>query len=154
MAIDEFDRRLLALLQEDSTLSVADLSARVGLSATPCWRRVQKLEAEGYIRKRVALLNRRKLNVGITVFIAIRTSKHTADWLDSFSRAVSDLPEIIDLYRLSGDIDYLARAVVPSIEAFDALYKRLIARIELSDVTSMFAMEEIKSTTSIPLDYV
>lgn len=154
MALDEFDRKILALLQQDSTLSVADLSAKVGLSSTPCWRRVQKLETEGYIDRRVAILNRKKLNVGITVFIAIRTNKHSADWLENFSRVMSDQPEILDLHRLSGDIDYLARAVVPSIEAFDALYKRLIQRIELSDVTSMFAMEEIKSTTAIPLDYV
>jgi Lrp/AsnC family transcriptional regulator len=151
--LDPFDRKLLALLQEDAARSVGDLAALVGLSSTPCWRRIQRLEAEGLIRKRVALLDRQRLNVGITVFIAVRTSRHTAAWLEEFSRAVVDLPEIIDLYRLSGEIDYLMRAVVPDIAAFDALYKRLIQRIELSDVTSMFAMEEIKSTTAIPLGY-
>ncbi|MDJ1159343.1 Lrp/AsnC family transcriptional regulator [Chelatococcus sp. SYSU_G07232] len=151
--MDTFDRRILAALQGDATLSIAELAERAGLSPTPCWRRIQRLEEAGVIRRRVAILDRDKLNVGVTVFIAVRTSQHTAAWLDRFHAAVADIPEIVDVHRLSGEIDYLLRAVVPDIRAYDALYKRLIARIELTDVTSMFAMEEIKSTTEIPLDY-
>ncbi|WP_241665519.1 Lrp/AsnC family transcriptional regulator [Teichococcus oryzae] len=152
-ALDEFDRRILAALQRDATLPIAKLAEEAGLSPTPCWRRVQKLEQAGIIRKRVALLDRQKLDVGITVFIAVRTSQHNAAWLERFRRAVSDIPEILDIYRMSGEIDYLLRAVVPDIQTYDALYQRLIERIELNDVTSMFAMEEMKSTTEIPLNY-
>ncbi|MGQ9368548.1 Lrp/AsnC family transcriptional regulator [Azospirillum sp. ST 5-10] len=154
MAIDATDRRILAALQSDATLSLADLGKRVGLSATPCWRRVQRLEQDGYIRRRVALLDRAKLNVDVTVFVAVRTSKHSAEWLETFRRVVADIPEVVDFYRLSGDVDYLLRIVIPDIKAYDAVYKRLIERIELQDVSSMFAMEELKSTTEIPLCYV
>jgi Lrp/AsnC family transcriptional regulator len=153
LRLDDFDRRILQRLQEDATIPVAALAEQVGLSPTPCWRRIQKLEQAGIIRRRVALLDRRKLNLGVTVFIAIRTNQHSLDWLDRLRRAVADLPEVLDFHRMSGEIDYLIRAVVPSIQAYDELYQRLIARIELADVTSMFAMEEIKSTTAVPLDY-
>ncbi len=151
--LDAFDLRILALLQEDSSKPLAELAEAVGLSATPCWRRIQKLEAEGYIRRRVALLDRSRLKAGVTVFIAVKTARHTMEWLERFHAAVHDLPEIVDFYRMSGDIDYLLKAYVSDITAYDALYKKLIARIELSDVTSMFAMEELKSTTAIPLGF-
>lgn len=153
MAIDEFDRRILAALQGDATLSIAEIAERAGLSPTPCWRRIQKLERAGVIRKRVALLDRKQLNAGVTVFIAVRTSQHTLAWLEKFQKAVADIPEIVDVYRMSGEIDYLLRALVPDITAYDAVYKKLISRVDLTDVSSMFAMEEIKSTTEIPLDY-
>jgi Lrp/AsnC family transcriptional regulator len=153
MELDEFDRRILAALQADAAIPVARLAEQVGLSATPCWRRVQKLEQAGFIRKRVALLDREKLNVGVTVFIAIRTSQHNAAWLERLRSALADIPEVLDFYRMSGEIDYLIRAVVPNIQTYDAVYQRLISRIDLTDVTSMFAMEEIKSTTEIPLAY-
>ncbi|MFC0407359.1 Lrp/AsnC family transcriptional regulator [Roseomonas elaeocarpi] len=153
MAIDEFDRRILAVLQRDATLPVARVAELAGMSATPCWRRIQKLEQSGVIRKRVALLDRAKLNVGVTVFIAIRTSQHNAEWLERFRRVIADIPEIVDFHRMSGEIDYLLRAVVPDIAAYDGVYKRLIAGIDLTDVTSMFAMEELKSTTEVPLGY-
>lgn len=149
--LDAIDLQILRELQADATLPLADLADRAGVSATPCWRRVQKLEQRGFIRKRVALLDRRKLNVGITVFIAVRTSQHTTEWLEAFSRAVLDVPEIVDVYRMSGEIDYLLRAYVPDIESYDGVYKKLISTIALTDVTSMFAMEELKSTTEIPL---
>ncbi|MBA4268244.1 MAG: ArsR family transcriptional regulator [Methylobacterium sp.] len=152
--LDAFDLRILACLQEDASLPLAELSEAVGLSATPCWRRVQKLEAAGYIRKRVALLDRSKLQAGVTVFIAVKTARHSMEWLERFHAAVRDLPEIVDFYRMSGEIDYLLKACVPDIAAYDALYKKLISRIDLNDVTSMFAMEELKSTTAIPLGFV
>ena len=151
--LDAFDLRILALLQEDASKPLAELAEAVGLSPTPCWRRIQKLEEAGHIRRRVALLDRTKLKAGVTVFIAVKTARHTMEWLERFHAAVHDLPEIVDFYRMSGDIDYLLKAYVSDIAAYDALYKKLISRIELSDVTSMFAMEELESTTAIPLGF-
>jgi Lrp/AsnC family transcriptional regulator len=132
---------------------VSDIAKHAGVSTTPCWRRIQRLEAEGVISKRVALLDRAQLNAAVTVFIAVRTNKHTVDWLEKFRKVVKDIPEVVDFYRMSGEIDYLLKAYVPDIASYDALYKKLIAKIELSDVTSMFAMEELKSTTAIPLGF-
>ncbi|MEQ8440422.1 MAG: Lrp/AsnC family transcriptional regulator [Alphaproteobacteria bacterium] len=152
--MDRIDRRILAALQRDASLSTADLAEEVGLSPTPCWRRVKQLEAAGYIRQRVAILDREKLNVPTTVFVSVKTSSHAADWLDRFAAAVRDMPEVTEFYRMSGDIDYLMKVVVPDIAAYDAFYKRLISRIDLSDVSSSFAMEEIKTTTALPLDYL
>lgn len=151
--MDALDKKILSLLQQNATLPVAEIGERIGLSSTPCWRRIQKLEADGVIRRRVALLDPAKMNVGVTVFIAVRTNHHSHDWLLKFQNAVQDIPEIVEFYRMSGDIDYLLRAVVPDIAAYDSVYKRLIERIELSDVTSMFAMETIKSTTELPVSY-
>jgi Lrp/AsnC family transcriptional regulator len=152
--MDDADRKILALLQEDLSLPVAEIAGRVGLSPTPCWRRIQRLEDSGVIRKRVALLDGDKLNVGVTVFVAVRTNEHSAEWLDQFARAVSEFPEVVEFYRMSGDIDYLIRLVVPDIAAYDAFYRRLIAKVRLSDVSSSFAMEEIKYTTALPLGYM
>ncbi len=134
-------------------MPVAEIARRVGLSSTPCWRRIQKLEEEKVIRARVALLDSKKLNVGVTVFVFIRTNRHSLEWLERFARAVDEMPEVMEFYRMSGDVDYLLRVVVPDIDAYDRFYKRLIARIELSDVSSSFAMEQIKYTTALPLDY-
>jgi Lrp/AsnC family transcriptional regulator len=151
--LDETDRRILACLQEDADMPVAEIARRVGLSSTPCWRRIQKLEEAKIIRARVALLDARKLNVGVTVFVSVKTNHHSLQWLEKFAEAVAEMPEVIEFYRMSGEIDYLLRVVVPDIEAYDAFYKRLIARIELSDVSSSFAMEQIKYTTALPLGY-
>ena len=151
--MDQIDRKILAALQEDAGRPVADIAAAVGLSQSPCWRRIQKLEVDGVIQRRVALLDAAKLNVGVTVFVAVRTSRHDLDWIETFARAVTDIPEVVEFYRMSGEVDYLLRVVVPDIAAFDAVYKRLIARVPLSDVTSSFAMEQIKYTTALPLDY-
>jgi Lrp/AsnC family transcriptional regulator, cysteine-sensing transcriptional activator len=153
MAVDGTDLKILRELQKDATLPVTAIAERVGLTATPCWRRIQKLEAEGYIRRRVALLDPKKLNVGVTVFIAVRTNQHNERWLKQFHDVVASMPEVVDFFRMSGAIDYLIRAVLPDIEAYDALYKRLIARVDMQDVSSMFAMEQIKSTTELPLSY-
>ena len=152
--LDPIDRKILAELQRDGSLSNAELAERVGLSTTPCWRRVRLLEEQGYIRNRVALLDRGKLRVGVTVFVAVRTSRHDADWLSGFAVVVEDMPEVQEFYRMSGEVDYLMKVVVPDIAAFDDFYKRLIARIDLSDVSSSFAMEEIKNTTELPLTYL
>ena len=149
--MDSFDRKILTCLQSDASLSVAEIAEHVGLSATPCWRRIRNLEKAGIIRSRVALLDRHKLGLGTTVFVAVRTSNHTEDWLDAFARAVNDFPEVVELHRMSGDVDYLLKVVVADITAYDDFYKRLIARVPLSDVSSSFAMEEIKSTTALPL---
>ena len=151
--MDRTDREILACLQEDATMPVAEIARRVGLSSTPCWRRIQKLEESKVIRGRVALLDSRKLNVGMTAFVSIRTSQHSLEWLEKFAEAVREMPEVVELYRMSGEIDYLLRVVVPDIDAYDRFYKKLIAKIQLSDVSSSFAMEQIKYTTALPLDY-
>ncbi len=152
--MDRLDRKILRLLQEDATLSVADVAKKVGLSTTPCWRRIQKLEEEGVIKRRVAVLDPAKINAAVTVFVAIKTNSHNIEWLKRFSEVVSDLPEVVEFYRMAGDIDYLLRVVVPDISAFDEFYKRLISKIEIRDVSSSFAMEQIKYTTELPLDYM
>jgi Lrp/AsnC family transcriptional regulator len=154
MPLDRFDRKILGLLQEDATLSLGDLAERIGLSTTPCWRRVQRLEADGHIVKRVALLIAAKLNVGVTVFVQIKTSQHNQAWLERFRKVVLGIPEIVELYRMSGAVDYLMRVVVPDIAAYDAVYQRLIKNVEMFDVSSSFAMEQVKYTTALPLDYL
>ena len=151
--MDAKDRRVLDLLQKDAAITVNELADKVSLSTTACWKRIQKLEAAGMIRKRVALLDARKLNVGVTVFVSIRTNQHNAGWLARFHAAVSAIPEVVEFYRMSGDVDYLLRVVVPDIAGYDGVYKRLIREVELFDVSSSFAMEQIKYTTALPLDY-
>lgn len=151
--LDEMDVKILRLLQEDSTRPVAEIGKEVGLSTTPCWRRIQKLEEAGVIQRRVALLDPVKVNAGVTVFVSIKTDQHALEWLERFHRAVVDFPEVVELYRMSGDIDYLLRVVVPDIAAYDAFYKKLIGRIEIAKVSSAFAMEQIKYTTALPLSF-
>ncbi len=152
--MDRLDKKILRLLQEDATLAVADVAKRVGLSTTPCWRRIQKLEEEGVIVRRVAVLDPVKVNARVTVFVSVRTGSHSVEWLRRFSEVVQEFPEVIEFYRMSGDVDYLLRVVVPDIAAYDSFYKRLIAKIEIRDVSSAFAMEQIKYTTELPLDYL
>jgi len=154
LSMDRLDRKILRLLQEDSTLAVADVAKKVGLSTTPCWRRIQKLEEEGVIQRRIALLDPAKINVRVTVFVSIRTNSHSHEWLRRFSEVIQEFPEVVEFYRMSGDVDYLLRVVVPDIAAYDAFYKRLISKIEIRDVSSVFAMEQIKFTTQLPLDYM
>lgn len=135
-------------------MAVADIAKRVGLSTTPCWRRIQKLEEDGVIERRVAVLDPAKVNANVTVFVSIRTSSHSTEWLKRFSEVITQFPEVVDFYRMSGDVDYLLRVVVPDIAAYDTFYRRLISQIEITDVSSVFAMEKIKSTTQLPLDYM
>ena len=151
--MDDFDKRILACLQKDASLPLTEIAERVGLSATPCWRRIQNLEKVGVIEGRVALLDPAKLNVGVTVFVALRTNEHSQDWLEKFARYVDTIDEVVEFYRMSGDVDYMLRVVVPDIAAYDKVYKRLITIGGLSDVSSAFAMERIKYTTELPLDY-
>lgn len=150
--MDSVDQKILNMLQADASLTVKQIAAQIPLSITPCWKRIQKLEAQGVIRARVALLDAKKVNASVTVFVAIKTSQHTTEWIERFSRAVSDMPEVMEIYRMSGEIDYLLRVAVSSIEAYDRFYKRLVDRIELSNVTSSFAMEQMKYTTALPIN--
>jgi Lrp/AsnC family transcriptional regulator len=149
--MDAIDRKILALLQNDASLSVAEISNRVGLSSTPCWKRIQRLETEGVIQKRVALIDQDKLGLGITVFVSIETGDHSQGWLARFAETVGAMPEVMEFYRMAGDVDYMLRVVVPDIAGYDAFYKRLIASVPLKNVTSRFAMERIKSTTALPI---
>ena len=151
--MDRIDKKILTILQQDAGLSVAQIAERVGLTATPCWRRIQNLEKSGVIRARVALLDAKKLNVGVTVFARVRTSRHDFEWLERFAAAVARIEEVVEFYRMSGEIDYLLKIVVPDIESYDLVYKRLIKAADLADVSSSFAMEEIKLTTALPVDY-
>jgi Lrp/AsnC family transcriptional regulator len=146
--MDAIDRKILSALQEDCTISLADLSNRVGLSQTPCWKRIQKLDAGGVITGRVALVAPEKIGLGLTVFVQIVTGEHSAPWLANFARQITAMPEVMELYRMAGDVDYMLRVVVADMAAYDGFYKRLIEAIPLKNVTSRFAMERIKSTTA------
>jgi len=152
--MDRLDRKILRLLQEDATLAVADIAKKVGLSTTPCWRRIQKLEEDGVITRRVALLDPMQINTCVTVFVSIRIGLHANEWLRRFSEVVRDFPEVVEFYRMSGEVDYLLRVVVPDIAAYDVFYKKLVNKIDIHDVSSTFAMERIKYTTELPLDYM
>jgi Lrp/AsnC family transcriptional regulator len=153
LQLDKIDRKILALLQKDATTPVAEIGRKVGLSTTPCWRRIQKMEEDGVIKARVAVLDPTKINVGVTVFVSVKTNEHTDSWMRKFASVVDDLTEVVEFYRMSGDVDYLLRVVVPDIAAYDAFYKKLISRIALTDVSSSFAMGQIKYTTALPLEF-
>jgi len=152
--LDRYDRALLTALQDDGTLSIAALSERVGLSATPCWKRVKRLEEEGYIERRVAIVDRKKVGLGVTVFVSVRAGQHDEKWLKRFAAAVATMPEVQEFHRMSGDVDYLLKVVTTDIDGYDAFYKKLIRTAQLSGVSSAFSMEQIKSTTALPLDAV
>jgi Lrp/AsnC family transcriptional regulator len=149
--VDEIDRKLLGILQEDCTLSIAAMAEQVGLSPTPCWKRIQKLEAAGVITKRVALLEPNNIGMGLSVFVAVEAGDHTPAWLAAFAEGVSALPEVMEVYRMAGEVDYMLRVAVADMAAYDQFYKRLIAVAPLKNVTSRFAMERIKHTTAFPL---
>ena len=152
--MDRVDRKILAQLQSDADIPGPELAKTVGISNTPCWRRVQKLEEEKVIRRRVALLDAAKINAAVTVFVSIRVKAHSPEWLRRFSEVVTSFAEVVEFYRMSGDVDYLMRVVVPDVAAYDAFYKRLVAKIEIGDVNSRFAMQELKFTTELPLSYL
>ena len=149
--MDAIDRKILGVLQQDASLSVAEVGNRVGLSSTPCWKRIQRLEADGVILRRVALVDQNKIGLGISVFVSVESSDHSEAWLKTFASAVSAMPEVMEFYRMAGDVDYMLRVAVASIQDYDAFYKRLIAAIPLKNVTSRFAMERIKQTTALPI---
>ena len=150
--VDQLDREIVRLLQEDGMLSARELGDAVGLTATPCWRRVKALEDAGVIVARVALVDPASVNLGVTALVNIRTNDHGPDWIEQFQLACDSFPEIVEAYRTSGDIDYTLKVMVASIEAYDVFYKRLIAAVDLYDVRSIFVMEEMKRTTALPLD--
>ncbi|MFT5503946.1 MAG: Lrp/AsnC family transcriptional regulator [Gammaproteobacteria bacterium] len=154
MKLDRIDKHLLSEMQRDSGQSLVTLADKVGLSKNPCWRRIQRLQESGVIRSKVALLNPASLNLGITVFMSIRTNQHNIEWLKKFTTAINDIPEIIEIYRMSGEVDYLLKIMTADIETFDAVYKDLISRVDLFEVSSHFAMEELKNTTQLPLSYI
>ena len=151
--LDAIDIKLLQELQADSNQPLDALSERVSLSRNACWRRIKRFEDEGLIKKRVTLLDADKLNVGLTVFLSIRTNQHDTAWLEKFQAAIQTIPEIVAAYRTTGDVDYLLKAALPDVKAYDQLYKRLIAAVPISDVSSFFVMEHVKETTELPLSY-
>ena len=152
--MDQIDRQILMQLQHNAAQPVADIARKVGLSVTPCWRRIQRMEETGIIRKRVALLDSKAIGVGMSVFVAVRTDQHSLEWLKNFAGMVAEMDEVVEFYRMSGEVDYLLRVVVPDMSAYDSFYRKLIANVQLTDVSSSFAMEEIKYTTALPLPEV
>ena len=149
--MDATDRKILAILQEDASLPVAEVASRVNLSQTPCWRRIQRLEAAGIIRARVALADPVALGLGLTVFVEVETGDHSAEWLERFAGAVAAMPEVMEVYRMAGDVDYLLKIAVANMGAYDGFYRRLVALLPLKNVTSRFAMEQVKFTTAYPV---
>jgi len=152
--MDSIDKKILNALQTDCSGSIADIADRAGVSQTPCWRRIKKLEEAGYIDKRVALLSPEALSLTMTAYVMVKTAHHDDSWLRRFSDGVQSIPEIIEIHRMAGDIDYLLKVVASDIAEYDAIYKRLITVAELSDVSASFSMECIKTTTELPLDRV
>ncbi|HTN11490.1 MAG TPA: Lrp/AsnC family transcriptional regulator [Acetobacteraceae bacterium] len=151
--MDAINQKILAALQQDAAMPVADIAARAGISASPCWRRIQALTEAGIIRARVALLDARKMNVAVSVFVQIRTNQHSMAWADRLCAVIAAIPEVVEFYRMSGNVDYLLRVVVPDIAGYDAVYKRIIREIDIYDVSSSFSMETLKYTTALPVSY-
>jgi len=152
--LDAIDRKILAVLQQDASLSVAEIGDRVGLSSTPCWKRIQRLEADGVIMKCVALVDQKKIGLGLSVFVSVESADHSDVWLKRFAEAVSAMPEVMEFYRMAGDVDYMLRVVIPDMQSYDVFYKKLIHAVPLKNVTSRFAMEKIKSITALPIPAV
>ncbi|MEP2639848.1 Lrp/AsnC family transcriptional regulator [Roseobacter sp.] len=154
ITFDATDRRILEILQHDSDTPMQVISKTVGLSTNPCWRRIKRMEEAGVIKKRVALVDQDRVNVPLTVFIGVSTTRHGIDWLDQFRALIDEIPEIIEAYRLTGTVDYILKVVVPDMLSYDAVYKTMIRRLEFSQVNSMIAMEELKFTTAIPTNHL
>jgi Lrp/AsnC family transcriptional regulator len=149
--MDSTDRKILAILQEDASISVGDVAKRVNLSQTPCWRRIQKLEEAGIIQRRVALVDPQALGLDLAVFVEVQSPDHSKEWLDGFADVLSGMPEVMEVYRMAGDVDYLLRISVANMAAYDDFYRRLIEQVPLKNVTSRFAMERVKYTTAYPI---
>ena len=152
--MDAIDRKILDILQADASVPIATIAETVGMSTAPCWRRIKRLEEDGVITRRVALLSRRKVNVAMTVFVSVKAPRHAVEWLAAFRRLIADVPEIVEAWRLTGEADYQLRIVVPDIETYDLVYQRMISRLEFSDISSAIAMEEMKYTTAVPTNYI
>ena len=151
--MNEIDKKILSILQVNADIPIAELSKKVNLSATPCWARINKLYKQGYIKKKVVVVDRLKINLPVIVFVQIRTSQHSMNWSKKFIKAVTEMEEVVEFYRLSGTIDYIFKVLVPSIDKYNEFYKRLTDKIDLSEVTSNFSMEEIKCTSNLSLNY-
>ena len=152
--MDKIDQKILALLQSDSSLTAEEVGEKVGLSKAPCWRRIQRLTESGVIERSVAILNPKLVNLKTTVFVMVKTSSHNPEWIERFAKAVQKIPEVIELHRMSGEVDYLLRIVVPDIGGYDAVYKKMIGAVSMFDVSASFVLETIKSTTTLPLQYL
>jgi Lrp/AsnC family transcriptional regulator len=152
--MDDIDKKILSLLQVNADIPVAELSKKVNLSSTPCWLRINKLYKQGYIKKKVAVIDRSKINLSTVAFVQIRTSQHNMNWSKKFIEGVKEMDEVVEFYRLSGTTDYLLKVLVPSIDKFDEFYKKLTDKVDLSDVTTSFSMEELKQTSNLPLNYI
>lgn len=151
VVMDEMDINILRLLQADSSLTVTEIAKQVGLSASPCWKRINRLESEGIIKYQAAVLDGQKLGVSLTVFMSIRTGEHSGQWLEGFAKFVKDMPEVQEFHRMAGEVDYLLKIVVPDMDRFDQFYKNMVEKVALRDVTSSFSMEAIKQTTALPI---
>ena len=152
--MNEIDKKILSILQDNADIPIAELSKKVNLSATPCWARINKLYKQGYIKKKVAVVDRLKINLPVIAFVQIRTSQHSMNWSKRFIKAVTEMEEVVEFYRLSGTVDYIFKVLVPSIEKYNEFYKKLTDKIDFSEVTSSFSMEEIKQTSNLPLNYI
>ena len=153
MRLDDRDRLILDILQQDSSTPVNDIADKVSLSLSACARRIKRLEDEGYVLKRVALLSRPAMGVPTTVFVAIRNARHAAEWHEPFTRLLADIPEIVEAHRLTGEIDYILKIVAPNVEAYDDIYKLLTKKLEFTGVSAYISMETLKSTTALPTGY-
>jgi len=149
--MDEIDLKILKLLQTDSSLSISEIAAKIGLSTSPCWKRISRLREQGVIRGQVSVLNASMLGFGLTAYVSIKTGEHSGNWLNKFSTTVTGMPEVMEFHRMAGDVDYMLKVVVADIDAFDKFYKRLITSSAISEVTSRFSMEKIKETTELPI---
>jgi Lrp/AsnC family transcriptional regulator len=152
--VDDRDRKILGILQTDASVPIGRLAETVNLSVSACWRRIKAMEDSGLIARRVVLVDRRQANVPTTVFVGVRASRHSMEWLEAFRKAIADIPEIVEAYRLTGELDYLLRLVVPDVERYDTVYKLLISRLDFTDITSFIGMEEMKFTTAVPTTYL
>ncbi len=152
--MNDIDKKILSILQINADIPIAELSKKVNLSATPCWARINKLYKQGYIKKKVAVVDRLKANLSVVVFVQVRTKQHSDEWTKKFKKAITEMDEVIELYRLSGTVDYMFKVLVPSIEKYNEFYEKLTRKIDFFEVTSSFAMEEIKQTSILPLKYI
>jgi Lrp/AsnC family transcriptional regulator len=152
--MNEIDKKILSILQVNADIPIAELSKEVNLSATPCWARINKLYKQGYIKKKIAVVDRLKVNLPVIAFVQIRTNQHSMTWSKKFIKAVKEMDEVVEFYRLSGTVDYIFKVMVPSIEKYNEFYKRLTDKVDFSEVTSNFSMEEIKQTSNLPLNYI
>jgi len=152
--MNDIDKKILSILQINADIPIAELSKKVNLSATPCWARINKLYKQGYIKKKVAVIDRLKANLPVVVYVQVRTKQHSDEWTKKFKKAITEMDEVVELYRLSGTVDYMFKVLVPSIEKYNEFYEKLTHKIDFFEVTSSFAMEEIKQTSILPLKYI